>query len=195
VSLATDTMEQEATVSHISTSPVDLPALFLAHRKKVFRAAYRLTGNAADAEDVLQSVFLRLLGQAHMSDALVTDPAAYLTRSAINGALDVLRRRNTAVVVDFEVATRSLAADDTSTGEYELSNQQLQDQLRAALAKVNPRAAELFALKHFGGFGNTELAVMTETSASAVGVTLHRTRQQLQKHLGLLKADGVNNDR
>ena len=42
-------------------SGTDLEQIFLEHKDLVFRAAYRITGNAGDAEDVLQTVFLRLL--------------------------------------------------------------------------------------------------------------------------------------
>ena len=35
--------------------------IFRTHHDRVFRAAYRVTGNTSDAEDVLQTVFLRLL--------------------------------------------------------------------------------------------------------------------------------------
>jgi DNA-directed RNA polymerase specialized sigma24 family protein len=40
--------------------PDELERAFRAHHPLVFRTAYRITGNVADAEDVLQTVFLRL---------------------------------------------------------------------------------------------------------------------------------------
>ena len=55
-----------------------LEAIFREHHGAVYRAAYRITGNAADAEDVLQTVFTRLLrrnrrsGGGSMGIALVT---------------------------------------------------------------------------------------------------------------------------
>src|SRR5207248_8435750 len=64
--------------------------LFAEHHQRVLRAAYRITGSMADAEDVAQSVFVRLLQGA--SEA-VEKPESYLYRAAINGALDLLRRR------------------------------------------------------------------------------------------------------
>jgi RNA polymerase sigma-70 factor (ECF subfamily) len=39
----------------------DLEQIFREHHGLVFRAAYRITGNAGDAEDVMQTVFLRML--------------------------------------------------------------------------------------------------------------------------------------
>ena len=44
-----------------SAVPGELELAFRTHHALVFRTAYRITGNAADAEDVLQVVFLRLL--------------------------------------------------------------------------------------------------------------------------------------
>lgn len=42
--------------------------LFSAHHRKVLRAAHRVTGNILDAEDVLQTVFLRLLNRPEHLD-------------------------------------------------------------------------------------------------------------------------------
>src|SRR3989442_14771377 len=70
----------------------ELEALFRAHHDRVFRTAHRITGSPADAEDVLQTVFLRLVrgGQAY---DLSANPEAYLARAAINASLDLMRSR------------------------------------------------------------------------------------------------------
>jgi RNA polymerase sigma-70 factor (ECF subfamily) len=52
-----------------------------------------------------------------------------------------------------------------------------------ALAQLNPRAAEIFALRYFDGYGNREIARLLNTSWSTVAVTLHRTRAKLQSAL------------
>src|SRR4030042_683880 len=77
--------------------------LFEEHHSLVYRAAYRITGSASDAEDVLQTVFVRLTrsGDAERLD----NPAAYLRRAAVNAALDLLRRRP--ALVPLEVARSS----------------------------------------------------------------------------------------
>jgi RNA polymerase sigma-70 factor (ECF subfamily) len=71
--------------------PSGLESVFLEHQRRVFRAAYRITGNAQDAEDVLQTVFLRLARQGDAVD--VANPSSYLYRAAVNAALDLLRAR------------------------------------------------------------------------------------------------------
>jgi DNA-directed RNA polymerase specialized sigma24 family protein len=45
----------------------------------VFRTAYRITGNAADAEDVLQTIFLRMLRQPTAGSVLAQEES-YLRR-------------------------------------------------------------------------------------------------------------------
>src|SRR3954463_16229039 len=66
--------------------------LYERHYEAVFRAALRVTGNPADAEDVLQTVFLRVLASGgEVEDVDV--PGAYFRRAAVNAAVDVLRRR------------------------------------------------------------------------------------------------------
>ena len=58
----------------------DIERIFNAHHDRVFRAAYRVTGNTSDAEDVLQTVFLRLLRHGH-TFAGVDDAGRYLHRA------------------------------------------------------------------------------------------------------------------
>ena len=70
----------------------ELESLFREHHDRVFRAAYRVTGSVVDAEDVLQTVFLRLSRRTEGIN-LDPSPASYLHRAAINTSLDVMRQR------------------------------------------------------------------------------------------------------
>ena len=168
-------------------APLALEAVFREHHQTVFRAAFRVTGSVADAEDVLQTVFLNLLRRAdggagetvHFGD----QPERYLARAAVNAALDVLRRRKPAVDVDAVV--ESIAAAESNDDAVWRS--QLRAQLRAALSQLAPRSAEMVALRYFEGYGNVEVAAALNTSASTVAVTLHRARQQLKARLGGLE--------
>src|SRR4030095_4644909 len=66
--------------------------LYERHYEAVFCAALRVTGNPADAEDVLQTIFLRVWSGSDADEA-ARRPAAYFRRAAVNAAVDVLRRR------------------------------------------------------------------------------------------------------
>ena len=140
----------------------------------IFRTAYRITGNAADAEDVLQTVFLRLASRS-ASAATVEKEESYLRRAAVNASLDVVRSRQTMSAVPIE---------DTITNPSCTELREMRDALRRALARLNPKWAEMFALRYFEGHDNGEIARMMKTSALVVGVTLHRARARLRKEIG-----------
>ena len=83
------------TLRLVTEPPSELENLFQAHHDRVFRTAHRITGSPADAEDVLQTVFLRLAKGGESYD-LSENPEAYLSRAAINAALDLMRGRGRA---------------------------------------------------------------------------------------------------
>ena len=76
-----------------TASRESLSQLFREHHRRILTAAYRITGSMADAEDVTQAVFVRLVSGGGLP---MTNAGSYLYRAAINGALDLLRRRKTA---------------------------------------------------------------------------------------------------
>ena len=65
--------------------------VFLDHYDLVYRTAYRVTGNATDAEDVLQTLFVRLARKVPVE--VHSGWPAYLRRAALNISLDVVRKR------------------------------------------------------------------------------------------------------
>ncbi len=158
--------------------PSEFERVFRAHHGLVFRTAYRITGNAADAEDVSQTVFLRLFRRAGSADALENEES-YLRRAAINAALDVMRSRQT----DRTVELPDLPAEPANDDPREL-RMALGQALRGALAQLKPRWAEIFALRFLEGFSNPEIARMLGISQVLVAVIVHRTRQQLRRELG-----------
>jgi RNA polymerase sigma-70 factor (ECF subfamily) len=133
----------------------------------------------ADAEDVAQVVFLRLAA-AH---GTVANPASYLYRAAIHGALDLLRRRKTASAVPLEEAAGVSAASAGSSPEVEATSRQLGDFLRMAIGELPPRAGEMFILRYVEEFGNREIAALLGTSQAVVAVTLHHARSRLKKRM------------
>jgi RNA polymerase sigma-70 factor (ECF subfamily) len=155
-------------------------ALFEAHHERVFRVARRITGSAEDAEDVLQTVFLRIVRREEQP-LRADDAANYLHRAATNASLDLLRRRKAARSESIEDAER--LRDHEPGPDVVQEGTELRDRLRALLAELNPRAAEIFVLRYFDGYGNREIARLLNTSWSTIAVTLHRTRAKLRKDL------------
>lgn len=177
-----------------AADPVEqLAELFREHYDKVFRAAYRITGNAMDAEDVLQSVFLRL-ARRQEAEPLGEEAAGYFYRSAVNAALDVVRSRQRAGWAPLEEAELPRASVNAlASAEFEPERErrlkQLRKTLRLAVARLSPRAAEVFALRYFEGLGNQEIARLLGSSQGVVAVLLHRTRYRLRKEITSLMGE------
>src|SRR5262252_8069849 len=72
--------------------PEGFERIFNENQALVYRVAYRVTGNNEDAEDVLQTLFLRLLRREILPD-MERNPKAYMHRAAINIALDIVKAR------------------------------------------------------------------------------------------------------
>jgi RNA polymerase sigma-70 factor (ECF subfamily) len=165
-----------------------LGELYERHHEAVFHAALRITGNPADAEDVLQTVFLRLLSRPALAEASsgaagprqpehgssAERPAAYFRRAAVNAAVDLLRRRAMHAATTYH--------DEASHAAVE-SAPLLKEQLRRAITTLDPDDASLFLLRYVEGLSNQELADLFELEKNNVAVRLHRIRLRLQAEM------------
>ncbi len=120
----------------------NLERIFQQNSSRVFGTAYRVTGSAQDAEDCLQTVFLRLLRRQGSLD-LSPSPGSYLHRAAINAALDLMRTRS---------RSRSIPLDDMEVppadGGHASPEQRQQDGemrrcLRQAILQLTPKRATI----------------------------------------------------
>jgi RNA polymerase sigma-70 factor (ECF subfamily) len=147
--------------------------LYERHYEAVFRAALRVTGNPADAEDVLQTVFLRVLSRTD-DDEAARRPAAYFRRAAVNAAVDVLRRRTVHAETVY---------DDQAPRDGVEPPLLLKERLRRAIATIDSDDATLFLLRHVEGLSNEELAGIFQLEKNNVAVRLHRIRRRLQAEM------------
>jgi RNA polymerase sigma-70 factor (ECF subfamily) len=156
------------------TAPTGFADLYERHYDAVFRAALRVTGNPADAEDVLQTVFLRVLSRSEADEAAAR-PTAYFRRAAVNAAVDLLRRR--------AVHAESVYDDQAPHAAVQPPTL-LKEQLRRAIATLDSDDAALFLLRHVEGLSIEELAGMFQLEKNNVAVRLHRIRHRLQTEMG-----------
>ena len=122
---------------------------------------------------MLQTVFLRLLRRTAQADAMDNEES-YLRRAAINASLDVIRSRQ---------SDRTLELVDIPSHKSDGYATELRQALGRALSKLQPRSAEIFALRFIEGLSNPEIARTLGISQVLVAVTVYRTRQQLRKEL------------
>jgi RNA polymerase sigma-70 factor (ECF subfamily) len=154
-------------------APAGFAGLYERHYEAVFRAALRVTGRPADAEDVLQTVFVRVLSQREHEQAAAR-PAAYFKRAAVNAAVDLLRRRTIHAETPYDDAAPHAAVEPTLL---------LKEQLRRAIATLDTDDATLFLLRYVEGLSNQELADTFQLEKNNIAVRLHRIRQRLQAEM------------
>ena len=160
----------------------ELEVLFRNYHKEMFRIAYRITGSPSDAEDVLQTVFLRLAPNPQRE--FLPNAGGYLYRAAVNASLDLLRKHKRANSVSLDVLDFEPSANfPAASPEDDLANAELREIIRQAVAKLEGSAATAFALRYFEGFDNRRIAQVLGTSQMVVAVTLHRARTRLRKEI------------
>lgn len=140
----------------------------------VFRAALRLTGSRADAEDVTQDLFLRVPGAVRGFTGTSAQFPAWIRRVAVRQSLVHMRsgRRRREVSVD-AVASLVSAAD---TPLARLS-------IESALARISDEHRTVFLLKEVEGYDHAEIAELLGISTANSEVRLHRARRQLRELL------------
>ena len=151
----------------------DVAGLARQYGPAVFRAAWRILGSRAAAEDVQQQLFLKLLESPPRD---VASWPAYLTASATRLAIDHLRRqRRWRMLVPL---WKDDPVDDSP--DEDLERQQAGRFMRAALARLKPRDAACFVMRHLQGLSPVEIGRSLGISENHVSVSVHRARQALE---------------
>ena len=147
---------------------------------EVWRTAYRIVGNRADADECFQEAFLAAWEVA--SRGPVKQWRALLKHLVAARAVDRLRRRFRRQpdegVSDWDVFQSPDPPPSKAVEDAELSTQ-----LREALASLPPKQAEAFCLQVLEGWSYSEIAERIDETTDAVGVLLHRARKRLRRLL------------
>lgn len=148
--------------------------------ESVRRLAWRMLGNAADADDLAQEVFLRLWRKPDSFDAARGGFRPWLMRVAANASIDRLRR-NTPQQLDEQAAH---AIPDGQPGpEAQLLAAQRRQRVRAAIARLPERQRLAVTLAHELEHSNIETARIMGISVEAVESLLARGRRKLKELL------------
>jgi len=147
--------------------------LYQRHAGVVYRTALRVTGNPADAEDVLQNVFLRILDRKVSVDN-EWSPEGYLRRAATNASIDLLRRKSKSL--------ESKLPEGSEMGARE-APLLLKERLRRALAVLPRSEAEMFVLCYLEGYSYSELSELLDLEPGTVASRLFRIRAALREQL------------
>jgi len=178
-----------AAVRHGEALPQELEELFHEHCQMVHRTAYAITGHRQDAEDVLQSIFVKLL-QRGLTPEVRQHPARYLHRAAVNLSLNVLRTRKRRRLVDGIDTLEIPATGDERENVRE--REERHERLMKAMASLKPRALEILLLHYKHDYSDAQIAALLGTSRGTIAVALFRIRARLRT---LLRTAGLQGDK
>ncbi len=142
------------------------------YKDAVYRAALTVTGNFADAEDIMQEVFLQYF-QAHPAFASPAHEKAWLLRCAINAGRNLRRSMWRHPRVDVDV-TEIAAEPENPRGSEVL----------AAVLRLPERYRTVIYLHYYENYTPSEIARMTNSTEPAIYKQLSRARAKLRKKLG-----------
>jgi RNA polymerase sigma-70 factor (ECF subfamily) len=152
--------------------------LYRAQSGRLFNLAYRMCGNAADAEDLLQEMFLtgfRKLAQFRGQAALST----WLYRLGVNVCVDYLRSRANKM----QQATDSLDDDERRGASVPRAIPESplgRLELERAIARLPPGCRAAFVLHDVEGFQHQEIAVMLGIASGTSKSQVHKARMKLR---------------
>ncbi len=193
-SLCADVTEQELVQRLQAGDAEAFDTLFRQHFPKVYRQALHLLGTAAEAEEVVQEVFLTVYEKAHTfrgASAFTT----WLYRLTVNAALSRLRRRTRRKEIALEDYLPQFREDghhlvrpvvDWSADlEQCLANAQMQQLVRQAIELLQPLDKAVLVLSDFEELPNREIGEALGLTVLAVKARLHRARLFLRGQLAV----------
>ena len=152
-----------------------------AHGRDLFRLAYRMTDNTQDAEDVVQEAWLRAYRRFSQFQSRA-EFGTWVYRITVNCAYDLLRCKRRRFESAAEPGKTALTSPEPWPDRL-LLNQEVQAQVKRALAELAPKEKIAFVLRHFEGCSTDEIAQILDIRANAARHAVFRAVRKMRKSL------------
>ena len=154
--------------------------LYLNHFDELLFVAYNLLGNEQEAEDVVASLFEKLISNAGMCDDLFFEESkheilGYLKISVRNACFDILRSRKRKAGILYKIGSSF-----QFWKKPEVYSKFQKDAFEMMMTELSEREKEIFQL-HLDGFKNYEIAEKLNLSELTVRNTLHNAKKRIRK--------------
>jgi RNA polymerase sigma-70 factor (ECF subfamily) len=151
------------------------------HSARVYRLAYRLTGNAHDAEDLTQEVFVRVFRSLHTYTPGTFE--GWLHRITTNLFLDSARRKSRIRFDALPDDADNRLPSPVATPDAAYLNQTFDADIEAALASLSPEFRAAVVLCDVEGLSYEEIADVLDLKMGTVRSRIHRGRAMLRSAL------------
>jgi RNA polymerase sigma-70 factor (ECF subfamily) len=154
-------------------------ALVVRYQRPIYNAAYRVLGNAADASDIAQIVFLRVAERLDEYDSQYKF-FSWIYRIAVNESLNCLRRHRYEEPLD---DADDRPASEGADPEWQASEAQQSERIQRALMGLNAESRVVLTLRHFSGCSYREIGGILDLDEKTVKSRLFEARQRLRERL------------
>jgi RNA polymerase sigma-70 factor (ECF subfamily) len=171
-----------------------LEEAFNLYSAKLYNVAHKILGQAADAEEVIQDVFLTVYRKANMFQGN-SQFSTWLYRLTVNAALGKIRRSKKRKEVEYEEFLPKFQNDGhhavrpvidwSDTLDQKYQQKELQQLISSALAELKPVDKSVVVLSDLEGLSDKEIAATLDLTVSAVKTRLHRARLFLRGKLAV----------
>ena len=153
----------------------------------VWRTAWRLLGNEADASDCFQETFVSAV-ELSRRETVVNWPALLKRLATVRG-LDLLRRRMSHRDRHDDSVDHASLPDHIADPLQQAEAGELAERLREAIGKLPRRQAAVFCLRCLDELSYEEIGQELGITANAAGVLLHKARNTLRRRLAPASCD------
>jgi len=160
------------------------------YHQKVYNTAITMLGNAEDAEDVVQEVFMKIYRKISSFDGR-SKIGTWLYRIAVNVCIDHVRRNKVQRTKTLSVEEETLINLKEKGNEVEKSvtSGEVNKIARNAITRLSPKLRTVVVLRDLQGFAHAEIADILGCSKGTVSSRLSRGRLKLR---ALLKSQGLD---
>jgi RNA polymerase sigma-70 factor (ECF subfamily) len=156
------------------------------HSRRIFQLAYRMTGNEADAEDVVQETFLRAYRQIDRYDSRARF-SSWIHRIAANYAIDLLRRRRRWRSSGIDPVEQQDPLENPGAGpERSVWGGEIGASIEQAMTALSPKERVAFTLRHHEGMSIEEIGRVLGTRSNATKNHIFRAVRKLRVRLAPL---------
>jgi len=166
-------------------------ALVVHHSERLFRVAFRITGNEADAEDVVQDAFLRGYQKLKTFESR-SDFGTWIYRIAVRCALDRIGgskvNESTPITETTDRQHHGVQIADHSAGpERLLLSSEIGAMQEIAMHGLTPAERTAFVLRHLEDCTTEEIAAAMGVPPNTAKQSVFRAVQKLRQRLATLK--------
>lgn len=172
---------QPASAATADWTPPSWDDVVREHSARVYRLAYRLTGNSHDAEDLTQEVFVRVFRS--LSSYTPGTFEGWLHRITTNLFLDMARRKQRIRFEGLGDDTAARLGDSARSPADAFDDRHLDSDIQAALKALAPEYRAAVILCDIEGLSYEEIAAALGIKLGTVRSRIHRGRAQLRTAL------------